>query len=230
MGIEDVQSRFVDDENRYLEAYATAGDIGVEDNPQEAIGGFWEEIGKLQFDFLVRKGLQPGHRMLDIGCGTLRGGRHFIRYLNPGNYTGIDISSKAIKYGKRLLVQEGLSDRRPRLIVNKKRHLTFEQFPGETFDFILAQSVFTHLMVPHIEECFDHIRRIMKPDSQFFFTNWVEDAEQRPTAFEFRYPLSLFEGLAAKYGFDLEDFGADYPHPRNQRMLRIALSRGAGPG
>ena len=57
------------------------------------IGGHWEALGKLQFDYLVANGLKPGHRLLDIGCGTLRGGRHFIRYLAPGGYTGIDISN-----------------------------------------------------------------------------------------------------------------------------------------
>jgi hypothetical protein len=38
------------------------------------VGGMWEEIGKLQFDFLVQQGLKPSHCFLDIGCGSFRGG------------------------------------------------------------------------------------------------------------------------------------------------------------
>ena len=52
----------------------------------------WLEIGQMQFDYLVKHGLQPGDRMLEIGCGNLRAGRLFIDYLDPGNYYGIDIS------------------------------------------------------------------------------------------------------------------------------------------
>lgn len=77
----------------YSEAYSRYTDLRVRSDPQQAIGGHWEALGKLQFDYLVANGLKPGHRLLDIGCGTLRGGRHFIRYLAPGGYTGIDISN-----------------------------------------------------------------------------------------------------------------------------------------
>ena len=45
------------------------------------IGGKWEEIGRLQYDFLREQGLQPQDKLLDIGCGCLRGGIHFIDYL-----------------------------------------------------------------------------------------------------------------------------------------------------
>lgn len=57
---------------------------------QHAVGGMWKEIGRLQFDFLVAHGLAPSHLLLDMGCGTLRGGLHFIRYLEPGHYWGVD--------------------------------------------------------------------------------------------------------------------------------------------
>lgn len=39
-----------------------------------AVGGMWDEIGKLQFEFMVKQGLKPHHKFLDIGCGSLRGG------------------------------------------------------------------------------------------------------------------------------------------------------------
>src|SRR3979409_2149502 len=58
-----------------------------------AVGGRWEEIGELQFQFLRTHGLEPQHRLLDIGCGSLRGGVRFVSYLDPGNYFGIDISA-----------------------------------------------------------------------------------------------------------------------------------------
>ncbi len=41
---------------------------------RDMVGGMWEEIGRLQFEFLRARGLKPSHRLLDIGCGSLRGG------------------------------------------------------------------------------------------------------------------------------------------------------------
>ena len=54
------------------------------------VGGGWDEIGKLQFDFLISRGLKPHHVFLDIACGSLRAGRFLIPYLDAGNYLGIE--------------------------------------------------------------------------------------------------------------------------------------------
>lgn len=39
---------------------------------REKVGGLWEQLGSLQFEYLVRNGLEPHHFLLDIGCGSLR--------------------------------------------------------------------------------------------------------------------------------------------------------------
>ncbi|KAF0817854.1 hypothetical protein KIS4809_3372 [Bacillus sp. ZZV12-4809] len=52
----------------------------------------WKEIGELQLKFMKEQGLQP-NEMLKIGCGSLRGGIFFIKYLNKGKYTGLDLNS-----------------------------------------------------------------------------------------------------------------------------------------
>lgn len=102
----------------YLEAYRAHTDMRAAIDPQSAIGGRWDVIGPLQFNYLVDNGLKPWHRMLDIGCGTLRGGRHFIRYLEPNRYTGVDISSGVIAAAKALVEAEQLTDKRPMLLLN----------------------------------------------------------------------------------------------------------------
>ena len=47
-------------------------------NPEVAVGSMthdsWLKVGQLQFDYLFKAGLQPGDRMLEIGCGDLRAG------------------------------------------------------------------------------------------------------------------------------------------------------------
>ena len=83
--------------------------------PEAAVGSgtheSWLKLGQLQFDYLVSHGLQPGDRMLEIGCGNLRAGRLFIDYLNPGNYYGIDISPEILLAAEQALAEFGLRTR-----------------------------------------------------------------------------------------------------------------------
>ena len=43
------------------------------------VGGLSDEIGPLQFFFLRWEGLRPEHTLVDVGCGGLLGGVHFVR-------------------------------------------------------------------------------------------------------------------------------------------------------
>jgi SAM-dependent methyltransferase len=205
----------------YLQAYSEHTDARIDEDPKAAIGGNWEEIGTLQFEFLKKLGLLPNHTFLDIGCGTLRGGRHFIPYLKEGNYTGIDISPKAIEYAQKLVEEEKLNNKRPNLIVSARKDLKFEEFSGQSFDFILAQSVFTHLMPEHIEECFANIAKIMKSGSSFCFTYFRSKDYKQINYKDFSYPITYFQELANRYDFDLIDYTDEYNHPKNQNMLMI---------
>jgi SAM-dependent methyltransferase len=205
----------------YLERYRATTDLHVDRDPRRGIGGKWDEIGRLQFDFLVGRGLQPHHELLDVGCGTLRGGRHFIRYLDAGHYTGTELSARAIAHAKELVERERLSAKRPNLLVSESGDLTFGEFPGRRFDFILAQSVFTHLGPEHIEQCFAHVGRVMHEDSVFYFTYQRGERPKRTGPRKFKYPFAFFEALADRHGFELEDASADYPHPRGQLMVGL---------
>ena len=99
--------------------------------------------------------------------------------------------------------------------------LRFAEFRGETFDVLLAQSVFTHLLPEHIEECFAHVGTVMHASSSFYFT-YAEAPEFTQTRVEgFRYPASFFIEVAKRHGFELTDHSADYPHPRHQKIASV---------
>ncbi len=213
-------------ENDYLDAYRKHTDMRAKRDPKSAIGGMWEEVGQMQIDFMTGEGLASDSRMLDYGCGTLRAGRHFIRYLEPDHYTGVDLSEGVLEAGRALLVEEGLVDKRPRLIPNTTGDFKFQMFEDETFDFILAQSVFTHLKEDHLEECFANVGRLMGPQSRFYFTFYMSDQFEQTGAKRFRFPYSFFEQVAKKNDFDLTDRSKDYPHPRGQIMAFVQKQAG----
>jgi SAM-dependent methyltransferase len=204
----------------YLEAYAAHTDHRVLLDPHAAVGGKWEALGRLQFDYLVANGLKPESKLLDLGCGTLRGGRHFIRYLNTGNYTGTDISFRAIDYAHELVTKENLAARRPRLIYRSADEAFFADFDDARFDFILAHSVFTHLPPELVEECFAGVGRVMRPSGVFFFTFQLEAEHRRRALKAFTYPSQLLADLAGRYNFLFETRN-DYNHPRGQTMASL---------
>lgn len=196
------------------------------------VGDLWEEIGRLQFRFLQRQGLKPHHRLLDVGCGALRGGISFVNYLDEGNYYGLDVNASLIEAGKMELERRGLSDKRPNLLVND----AFEvgRF-GAAFDYALAVSLFTHLHLDQIARCLVRCGEVLKPEGSFFATFFeapkplhLEPIRHQPgdvvtnyDADPFHQAPPEFEWLAEHAGLSTEYVG-EWGHPRAQRMLRFS--------
>lgn len=193
------------------------------------VGGMWDEIGRLQLDFMKGQGLQPGHKLADVGCGPLRGGLHFVRYLDKGNYHGIDINRSLIKAGRKELDDAGLSGKEPALLVNDK----FDLSPfGIKFDYAIAVSLFTHLYMNHIVRCLAGVNQTLKPVGKFYasffeapypahFSPIKHSPGDITTNFDadpFHYSFPEMETLADEVGMGVELVG-DWGHPRNQKML-----------
>jgi len=203
----------------YKEFYSAWVNHQAKLDPKKAIGGMWEEIGKLQFDFLLQNGLKPNHKLLDLGCGSLRGGVHFINYLRPKNYFGMDISEEIHKSANETLKESHLEAKQPTLIHNTD--FSFKELEEKKFDYILAQSVFTHAPLSDIEECFQNVGKILKSEGMFFAT-FHESLiiETSAKGLDFHYPFEILRKLANQERLEIHKMG-NYLHPRNQKMLRI---------
>ena len=102
----------------------------------------YDFMGATQFALLFALGLRESDRLLDFGCGSLRAGRLLIPFLEGGNYFGIEPNG--------WLIEEALDRQLGRGILQVKRP-TFSNSDsfsadvfGEHFDFIVAQSIFSH--------------------------------------------------------------------------------------
>lgn len=126
-----------------------------------------------QFNLLTLMGLREEHSLLDVGCGSLRGGRLFIPYLLPGRYFGLEPN--------RWLVEEGVRNELGDDLVRLKQptFLHEEDFNlsafGRQFDFLLAQSIFSHAAPRQIARCLDQAKRVMKPGA-LFLANYQKGA------------------------------------------------------
>ncbi len=194
------------------------------------VGGMWDEIGLKQFDFLKAQGIGPGHRLMDIGCGCLRGGVFFVPYLEEGHYCGIDMNASLIEAGKMELFKDARNiAKRPDLRVTDRFDLA--QF-GVRFDYVLAVSVFTHLHANHIGRCLVETKKVLAPNGKFFATFFpapvplhlesiprdsgriITHCDRDP----FHYSLAEMEVLSRFAGLAVKFIG-DWGHPRQQQML-----------
>jgi hypothetical protein len=189
---------------------------------REYVGGMWDEIGRLQFDFLVSQGLRPHHYLLDIACGSLRAGTHFIPYLEPGHYLGVDKEADLIRAGvERELGAELREARRPVLIVDGE--FSFDRF-GLRPDYALAQSLFSHLTSDRIEKCLRNLRGVIADDGAFYAT-YIESAERfhnperSHDAAMFHFTREEMERFGRSTGWRFEYIG-DWNHPRQQVIVR----------
>lgn len=195
-------------------------------SPEAAVGGApshdrWLAIGQLQYDYLVRHGLKPQDRMLEIGCGNLRAGWRFIEHLEPGHYVGIDISPDILIEAKKTLVHYGLQDKMPYL--TPVDNLTLDFLPDAWFTVVHAHSVFSHSPLEVIDECLSHVGRVLAPGGFFDFTyDRTEGSEHQVLGEDFYYRTQTLIRLAEKHGL-VAGFMDDWERlPHSQSKLRVS--------
>jgi SAM-dependent methyltransferase len=200
-------------------------------DPDAAVGSQnrerWLALGAMQFDYLVGHGLRPEHRMLEIGCGNLRGGWRFIRHLEPGHYHGIDISPDILIAAQATLSEYGLQAKLPHL--TPVRDLTFAFLPDDAFTVVHAHSVFSHSPIEVIDECLAHVGRVLAPGGFFDFTfDRTEGAEHHVLREDFYYRTETLVALAEEHGLAAR-FMEDWEKlPHGQSKIRVTRADSQG--
>lgn len=178
-------------------------------------------IGGRQFSMLIDMGLLPNHKVLDIGCGSLRIGRFLIMYLDEGNYYGIEpnkwlIDEAILKLG----LEEMLFNNRPCFDENDKFDLTVFK---KKFDFIIANSILIHAGKQQIEKIFSELPKIMNRDTIFIF-NFYEgmldnhnDDWTYPSKVE--YTMETITRLIKQNGLCHEFF--EWRYPTNPTWVKV---------
>ena len=156
--------------------------------------GFFRELG----------GLQPGDRVLDVGCGVGRMAMPLTGYLEGGSYAGFDVGRGMVRWCRR-----NISGRWPNFefdwapVHNGKYNpfgnlaATEFRFPYEdaSFDFAFATSLFTHLLREEAQHYLSETARVLRPGGSalltfFLLTPEAEAARGRGEALlDFAHPI-----------------------------------------
>ena len=183
------------------------------------------DIRKQQLELMQKYGMKPHHKLLDIGCGYGRGGVLFMEYLDKGNYYAFDKEPWLLSCFMGGIEREKLQDKNPdiRLIDN------FEMDEFNTyFDYMIAQSVFSHITKEFIDKCVGTVTKWLNPDGKFLATffpgakyslgkkhiNRKEEYDRVNTN------IDLYKEICEKHGCDVT-FEGDFGHISGQLLVCI---------
>jgi SAM-dependent methyltransferase len=174
-----------------------------------------------QFSLLTGIGMREEHTLLDIGCGSLRGGRLFISYLKPGKYFGIEPEQWLVDQGIDLEIGRDLI-RLKQPAFSNDTNFTLTTF-GRKFDFMLAQSIFSHATQAQIRRCLSEAKQALEPAGVFAATYFIGETNYEGT--EWVYPGSVsfreeyFARMAADEGLACKKL--NWSHPNQQTWVAI---------
>lgn len=132
-------------------------------------------------------GLKPDEDMLDLGCGIGRKTLPLTRYLSDrGSYVGMDIVKSGVDW-----CTEKYTSKHPNFkfhLINVYNNLYNPggkyaaaeyrfPFPDEQFDFVVLNSVFTHMLPEEVTNYLGEIARVLRPGGRCLISFLLLNAE-----------------------------------------------------
>lgn len=150
--------------------------------------GDFKKVGQIFKKYFIELAdLQPGDRVLDVGCGIGRMAIPLTNHLSKeGEYWGFDIVKKGIDWS-----QSRISTKFSNFhflhsdVYNKhynpngKIQAQNFKFPFDdgNFDFVFLTSVFTHMLPSDLENYLSEISRVLKPEGKCLITFFLLNEE-----------------------------------------------------
>jgi cyclopropane-fatty-acyl-phospholipid synthase len=116
-----------------------------------------EEAQANKYDLVARKlGLQPGMRLLDVGCGWGGMVRHAARHYGV-SVLGVTLSQEQASWARVAIEREGLSD------LAEVRHLDYRDVRESGFDAVSSIGLTEHIGVRNYPSYFSFLKSRLRP-------------------------------------------------------------------
>jgi len=179
----------------------------------------YDLVSAMVFNLLTCIGLRQHHRLLDIGCGSLRSGRLLIPYLNPRNYFGVEPN--------KWLVDDGIANEVGMDLLRLKKptflfDVTMEAIKTPLkFDYAVAQSIFSHCGKDLIRQWLSQAAFHLKDDGVLLATFLIDTSDYEGDGWVYPgcvyYKPETMAELAAES--DLDFCIINWGHPRQTWAL-----------
>ena len=175
-----------------------------------------EQAQAEKFDLVCRKlGLQPGMRLLDVGCGWGGMVAHAAQHYGV-TALGVTLSRQQAEYGAKLVAELGIAERA------KVLHLDYRDAPDEGYDAISSIGLTEHIGRRQLAAYFGKLRSKLRPGGRL-----LNHCIMRPDT---RAPAIVSRGFINRYVFPdgelsalgpivsvMQDSGFDVRHEENLR-------------
>ncbi|MEE3232099.1 MAG: class I SAM-dependent methyltransferase [Candidatus Thermoplasmatota archaeon] len=185
------------------------------------IGGppeLFDVAGDSQLGILKHLGMSAESKVLDIGCGCLRGGRKVIPELNPGCYFGIEPNKEMLEAGIEICIDSSvISEKAPTFDYNDT--FDFGVF-GTKFDFFVARSIWSHASKGNISKMLDEFIEWRESGAKFVTsyqraripilgeyhgTSWIGRSKESSEAGIVKHSLWRIKSLCARRGLTVRE-------------------------
>ncbi|CUR61622.1 Cyclopropane-fatty-acyl-phospholipid synthase [metagenome] len=210
----DVISHHYDVSNRFYELVlgpSMAYTCALYETPDATL----EEAQAAKFDLVCRKlALQPGQRLLDVGCGWGTMVRHAAREYGV-KALGVTLSLEQAQWAKEAIDREGLGD------LAEVRHLDYRDVVENGFDAVSSIGLTEHIGVRNYTSYFAQLRDRLKPGGRVLnhCITRPHNRRQETGAFIDRYVFPDGELIGSGTIITAaQDAGLEVQHSENIRM------------
>lgn len=159
-------------------------------------------------------GLQPDHRVLDVGCGIGRMAIPLTGYLSrEGSYEGFDVVRRGVEWCRRNVTPRYPNFRFQVADVHNERYnprgrheAQDYRFPyeDESFDLVFLASVFTHMMPDEVDNYLSEISRVLRPGGRCLISYFLLNEESLRLIESGKSPLDFKPSTGVYRVVDLE--------------------------
>jgi SAM-dependent methyltransferase len=159
-------------------------------------------------------GLEPGGRVLDLGCGVGRLAIGLLDYVDEtGRYDGLDVDARSIRWAKAHVERRHPGFRFQVADVRNAQYNPHGQFPPErytfpyeqdAFDVAFLHSVFTHMRPLALERYLSELARVVRRGGYTHISYYLLNDEARRfasegrAAFDFRFDFGDHRSISAE--------------------------------